>query len=271
MLIGLAIIATTHASKYVRGQAAGWYTEGTSIMRHNQATLARVVGEDKERNLLLLAVEKDKSNEPHKQKPRIAWAPLLDVLGGRQVTDELYNMLDGFEEVGSLLLDTDSSHGSPDSATRFDSKPLAGPRADRSLQWLLQQKPISLSRGEAEDYTHHAVKHHGLESGRILEFKETQQNELGRFSGSLAQLDALMPDEAMMARHNLRCAKLPDRYANETRLDVIAPLLTKIVDAHRRLYSLDKTLASIPMLQGWAELRAAYRRGDAPPDTHAPP
>ena len=56
-------------------------------------------------------------------------------------------------------------------------------------------------------------------------FSNSEKNEIGRFSGSTAQLGELEPVAAMLEKHQMRCGVLPARYANEPSVRKVLDLL----------------------------------------------
>jgi hypothetical protein len=57
---------------------------------------------------------------------------------------------------------------------------------------------------------------------------ETDRPELGRWAGSIAQLQALEPTQQMLRRHELRSSQLPVLYAAEARVGIIRGQTTAI-------------------------------------------
>ena len=64
----------------------------------------------------------------------------------------------------------------------------------------------------------HSLKPFFLKHAARMNIDVVRRHGLGRFSGSAAQLQALVPDPDMLVRHRIRCSHLPNRYAQSTAL-----------------------------------------------------
>jgi hypothetical protein len=65
------------------------------------------------------------------------------------------------------------------------------------------------------DFKVHSLKPMMLKHAARMRYGPVERHGLGRFSGSAAQNAALVPEPAELKRHKLRCAQLPDRYAQD--------------------------------------------------------
>ena len=73
-----------------------------------------------------------------------------------------------------------------------------------------------------------------------------ERHGLGRFSGSAAQSAALVPEPAELKKHRIRCAALPDRYAQSSALarDArISVLVSKDIQGLAAAYSIEELSA----------------------------
>ena len=233
IVAGLDWLAANHPCPFTRGHAAGWALASRSALRIEQASscvinsITACADGHSSSDVVFGSVLLDKNPDPSKMTAR----PFLGDAGppGRG-RESLLEMLDGREEVRAILIDTDSPSGDPSrGASVWLRAPLApGSRAEASLHALLQLPPISLSPEQAMAYKGHASKRHLLclaEASPL--FSAEESNELGRFSGSIAQSPDLIPSAAMLQRHAARCAVLPAIYAGPVKLRTLAALLVR--------------------------------------------
>ena len=166
------------------------------------------------------SVLRDKHPDRRKRRPRPFWGVLDGLAAPAAPLDALRSMLEGADAIRSLIRDTDSPDGDPSRASRWIAAPLpSGARSDASLHALLRMPPISMSAPEAASYHGHAAKRVLLSVAEASPaFGPIEANEFGRFSGSLAQEEALEPVQAMLERHTLRAAALPHIYARHARV-----------------------------------------------------
>jgi hypothetical protein len=66
------------------------------------------------------------------------------------------------------------------------------------------------------DFKVHSLKPMMLKHAARMRYGPVERHGLGRFSGSAAQNASLVPEPAELKRHKLRCAQLPDRYAQDS-------------------------------------------------------
>ena len=225
IVLGLEHIAATHVSEFVRGQAAGWAALALFVLRQEQgramavnAVLPHLFG-GSSFTVFLAAVEADKNPNPDNVRPRPAWAILDGFLRPGAIRAALEAMLSGRESVMTILLDTDSASGDPADATRWVRSPVPSHRVDQSLHSLLRLPPISMSAEEASVFHGHSPKRFLLSCADSLPgFDDVFANEVGRFSGSVAQHSDLEPTEAMLRQHSLRCSVLPSIYSGKARV-----------------------------------------------------
>ena len=236
IVMGLEWIATHHSSPFVRGHAAAWFSMAMLAMRHEQArqcVINAVVEHSSDEaavQIVCASVEVDKNPDPTKASSRPAWGVLSGLVYPGGVLTALRGMLRGREGTNSLFLDTDSPSGDPSLADGWLSMSVESPkRADASLHSLLQMHPISMTSVEAGAYHGHAAKRFILSvAEESPEFDAPAQNEIGRFSGSLAQSDDLVPTAELLRRHELRCSVLPAIYARHTRVGRAFDLLARM-------------------------------------------
>ena len=234
ILFGLETLAASHPSEFVRGHAAAWATMAKCLLRVEQATscainaVTEVHAGTSSAHVIFGSLLREKHPDQRKQSPKPFMGIASSAAHGLRVYDALTAMLEGREDVRSLILDTDSPSGDPDSATTWVSAPLApGRRADASLHALLRMAPIFAPN--PEDYHGHSPKRF---IPRVAEaspsLSSTDANELGRFTGSTAKDGDLTPTAAMLARHTTRCAALPAVYAGKEKVTTVARLFVRV-------------------------------------------
>lgn len=210
----LCHLAAHHKDRVVRGTAAGFALVASQTSRFKQAQACAILAE--KNGVIYTAVQLDKSNEPHKQSARPALGPLLDAYGSRSVIDAVYDALSGVEAGCFLVRDNDSTTGAPVEGSAFANGPIQGGRADAALQYLLTLPPLSCSPSAVQDFKVHSLKPMMLKHASRMSLGPVERHGLGRFSGSAAQNASLVPMPAELKRHQLRCAQLPNRYAQDS-------------------------------------------------------
>jgi hypothetical protein len=210
----LCYLAAYHSDRVVRGTAAGFAITASQTSRFKQAQACAIIGE--KRGVLYTAVQIDKSNEPHKQSPRPAFGPVLDAYASRGVIEAVYDALQDVPGGCFLVRDNDSSTGAPVDGTEFTNGPILGTRADAALQYLLTLPPLSCAPSTVLHFKVHSLKPMMLKHAARMRVGPVERHGLGRFSGSAAQKPSLVPEPAELTSHKLRCAKLPDRYAQDS-------------------------------------------------------
>ena len=210
----LCHLAAHHGDRVVRGTAAGFALTASQTSRFKQAQSCAILAEKS--GVIYTAVQLDKSNEPHKQSARPAFGPVLDAFGSRGVVDAVYDALSDIEDGCFLVRDNDSATGAPVDGSAFTNGPLLGGRADAALQYLLTLPPLSRSPSEVQDFKVHSLKPLMLKHAARMMLGAVERHGLGRFSGSAAQNASLVPAPAELKRHQLKCSKLPDRYAQNS-------------------------------------------------------
>ena len=238
----LCYLAKHHERREVRGTAGGFALVSQIISRFQQAQSSAILGE--RGDAIYTAVVLDKSNQPHKRRARPAFGPVLDAYGTRAVIDAVYDALEDVPEGNFLVRDTDSSDGAPTEGARFVDGPLLDGRADKALQYCLSLPPLSLKPPELLSYKKHSLKPMLLKHAARMQVDPVRRHGMGRFSGSAAQEPSLVPDAAMLLKHRLRCAKLPDRYAQATALAVDVEAALK-VHADLRALVASKSIAQL--------------------------
>ena len=282
-LLALEQLAATHDSEFVRGHAAGFVFLARHFLRAEQASSCVInaifarTWNGQTATIVSGSVVREKHPNPQKQHPRPFWGTfnsLVSAPGSLLVA--LATMLREAEGVKCIILDTDSGKGSPLDATEWILSPLKDSgRVAQSLQALLEL--AGMPRADTSRFLGHSLKRSCIS---VMEaspaFTPVQQNELARFSGSVAQNDDLMPVASMLQRHELRCAVLPAIYANKAKVEKILDLLVKLSAVMRYaalLVTADPSLLELD--GGWDASGAIHRSYDSLPrairDSNSPP
>ena len=267
-VLSLEYIAAYHPSPTVAGQAAMWYCMAMAALRAEQAR-GLVINAFVPRGRALIACASavlDKNPNPEAMSPRPVWFDVSGICHPGAVHSRLLESLDAAVSARALLLDTDSPSGDPVDATSFVAAPLAlESRVCASIRALLQLPPLSLPAESASAYAGHSAKRFLLNFAMASPaFNEVDCNEVGRFSGSTAQSKDLTPTAAMLSKHSLRCAVLPEIYAGKTKVDTALSLIERASD-QLRSWALGWWQGSVELSpeDGWDQFR------DPPPPVPA--
>ena len=212
----LCHLAALSTDKVVAGTAGGFALVASQTSRFKQAQSCAIIGE--KGGVLFTGVQLDKSNEPHKQQARPAFGPVLDAYTSRGVIDAVYSAVSDVQDGCFLVRDNDSQSGAPLAGSQFTNSPLLGPRADAALQYLMTLPPLSLSPAAVTSLKVHSLKPFMLKHAARMHLDPVRRHGLGRFSGSAAQHESLIPEPELLVRHKLRCSQLPNRYAQSAAL-----------------------------------------------------
>ena len=85
-----------------------------------------------------------------------------------------------------------------------------------------------------------------LKHAARMRLDPVRRHGLGRFSGSAAQHESLVPEPELLVRHQLRCSQLPNRYAQSTALALdtqTALLVSRDIQRLVRLHSIEQLAA----------------------------
>jgi len=180
--VHLCWLAKHHPRREVRGTSSGFATTASQISRLQQTQTSAIVAERK--GTLWTATQLDKSNQPHKQRARPAFGPLLDAFNTRGVIDALYDAIDGVEDGCFLIRDNSSTNGTPTEGTEFVDGPMSAARADNALQYLLTLPPLALSVQAAREFTNRSLKPFMLKHAVRMGSDPLRRHGIGRFAGS---------------------------------------------------------------------------------------
>lgn len=234
MLLGLELLAATHPSQFVRGQAAGWFVLAKAGLRVEQArdvvvnAIAPVDGADGPLSLLSAACRRDKHPDRRKRRPRPVWAIVSGLAYGDAVERAFRGMLDAAPGACSLIVETDALSGDPADATRWVRSSIEGAkRTSASIQALL------VRAGFAQEV---AARFHGHSCKRFLQcvcrasprLGREDAQEFGAFSQSATKMPHLQPRAELLRQHDLRAAVLPDMYARDAVVEQIVARFVRL-------------------------------------------
>ena len=240
ILIGFERTARYSKNAFEACHAAGWALMMRCALRFKQSVglvinaIVQYYHESSQRTFTLLSASilKDKNKNKEKQRPRPVWCVIDALDGSRCIVDRVIEML-SHEDPNSgkvvnrcVLRETNAPRGGDLSqATSWMPAPLlATDRIQASLTHSLIA--AGLSSDEADEFRPHFAKRFTLNVADAARcFSSSDKNEIGRFSGSTAQMTELEPVKAMLQQHQLRCSVLPARYAEENGVRSVFDLL----------------------------------------------
>jgi hypothetical protein len=244
-LLGLEQLAASHASAFVRGQAAAWFLLMKTALRVEQS-LHCVVNcffshtyRGVEYLMISMAIGREKNPNPASMRPRPRWGVVSGLLQGHAIVRELTAMLSVTSASKCLLPDTDSPSGDPSLATQWLLSPIEDPaRVRASLHSLLVLTGLPPER--ASFYGGHSAKRFMISvSEKSPHLDSLDATEVGGFSGATAQSADLEPREEMLRQHTLRLSVLPAIYSGKVRvrsvLDRICSFESAVSDAIDRV------------------------------------
>ena len=271
-------------SEWVRCHAAGWLSAVMFALRHINMQRACIISMDSD--TVTGACDLDAKIKASEQTGRPMWAAARDMRGSSQWVRRLQHMRDAppratneagvVEDPHYLLRDTNSPDGDPTRATGWVDAPLIGARALKSLHALGVMSPWALEPSVVQEKTLHSSKHDLNCVSRAGGDPPGDTNEVGKWSGSIAQTAELAD---MTARSALRAAHsgaplgasevdlaMPELYSRETAEEIVPAIMERQVSRLRALVA-SPGIAHLPQKGGW---RFIPRDGAAPPGA-APP
>ena len=204
-------------SQFVRCHAAGWLATvhfALRLINAQRACILNMVGD-----VVRGSCDLDAKISAGERNGRPMWAYRYDMRGKDLWVHLLMHMRDapprapptheagdGAEDPRYFIRDTNASDGDPSGgkATAWVDWPIAGQRASASLRALAQLSPWALPREVAIEKTGHSGKHDLACVSRAGGDTRQDTNEIGKWSGSLAQSTDLASSTAavdMRARH----------------------------------------------------------------------
>ena len=255
-------------SEHVRCHAAGWLALvhfALRLINAQRACIHSMVGD-----VVRGSCDLDAKISAGEQNGRPMWAHRYDMRGSDMWVHllvlmrdapprapSLYNPSAGLEDPHYFLRDTNSSDGNPAGATAWVDSPLAGRRATISLQSLAQLSPWALPAEVALEKTGHSAKHDLNCVSRSGGDPVSDTNEIGKWSGSLAQsadVATASSAAAMHTRHGAGSSEqdssMPDLYSSEAVEEIVPAIMQRQI---RRLQALlvSPGIDALPAKGGW--------------------
>ena len=255
-------------SEWVQCHAAGWLSAVMFALRHINLQRSCVIS--MANDTVTGACDLDAKIKASEQTGRPMWAAARDMRGSTEWVRRLQYMRDAppraLNEVGVvedphyLLRDTNSPSGDPTRATRWIDAPLTGSRALKSLHALGVLSPWALDPVVVQEKTLHSSKHDLNCVSRAGGDPPGDTNEVGKWSGSVAQTAELAD---MTARSALRAAHsgtplgasevdlaMPELYSRETAEEIVPAIMERQVHRLRALV-VSPGIAHLPQKGGW--------------------
>ena len=255
-------------SEHVRCHAAGWLALvhfALRLINAQRACIHSMVGD-----VVRGSCDLDAKISAGEQNGRPMWAHRYDMRGSDMWVHllvlmrdapprapSLYNPSAGLEDPHYFMRDTNSSDGNPTGATAWVDSPLAGRRATISLQSLAQLSPWALPAEVALEKTGHSAKHDLNCVSRSGGDPVSDTNEIGKWSGSLAQsadVATATSAAAMHTRHGAGSSEqdssMPDLYSSEAVEEIVPAIMQRQI---RRLQALlvSPGIDALPAKGGW--------------------
>ena len=194
------------------------------------------------------------------QTGRPMWASEFDMLGSNEWLRCVMHMRDAHprdppaDDPHYLLRDTNSPDGDPSRATAWIDKPCNGKRAITSLRTLGSMTewriPVSILEGKTLHSSRHDLPCVAYAGGD----HERDRNEIGKWSGSLAQGATTITHEALVAlraararreaKADPRVSAMPELYSAQTAEEIVPEIMERQVARLRAL--VDPRLEALP-------------------------
>ena len=271
-------------SEWVQCHAAGWLSAVMFALRHVNMQRACVISVAND--TVTGACDLDAKIQASEQTGRPMWAAARDMRGSTEWVRRLMHMRDApprtlnhvgvAEDPHYLMRDTNSPDGDPTRATGWIDAPLTGARALKSLHALGVMSPWALDPAVVQEKTLHSAKHDLNCVSRAGGDPPGDTNEVGKWSGSIAQTAELAD---MAARSALRAAHsgaplggseldlaMPELYSRETAEEIVPAIMERQVSRLRALAT-SPGIDHLPQKGGW---RFIPRDGATAPIAAAP-
>mmetsp|Transcript_11838 Transcript_11838/g.17753 ORF Transcript_11838/g.17753 Transcript_11838/m.17753 type:complete len:265 (-) Transcript_11838:188-982(-) len=198
------------------------------------------------------------------------WSAALDPLGSDAWIYALIAMRDSPPRATSsdphyLLRDTNSPDGDPSRASAWKDAPCpAGRRAARSLRSLGTLSPWALPPEVLATYTGHSPRHDLPNVSRAGGDPLADTNEIGRWSGSLAQLDPEpgqhQPSLAATSAGtpSTRRYSMPALYSSAAAASVVPQIMERQLSRLRAVVAAHGP-GNLPFVGGWSLVREVSR------------
>ena len=279
-------------SQWVRCHAAGWLATvhfALRLINAQRSCIISMIGD-----VVRGSCDLDAKITSGERNGRPMWAHRYDMRGKDLWVHLLLHMRDApprappLHETGAaaedphyLIRDTNAADGDPTGgkATAWVDWPIAGQRAQASLRALAQLSPWALPREVAMEKTGHSGKHDLVCVSRAGGDPPQDTNEIGKWSGSLAQstdLASATAAVAMQARHGGNSSEQDSAelamaclYSAETVEEIVPAIMQRQIERLQALL-ISPGVDALPDKGGWRHIQrrgAAAAPSDAQPGT----
>ena len=195
----------------------------------------------------------DKNPKRGKARPRLFWAPCRGATGSTAWLEVLRETL---REVSSQQFIFRAFDGDVFTSNTFLPGPLReGLGLVEALQATLRVA-CGLSIEESRAYTLHSPRHFMPEVSSSRDEPVAARNEVGRWAGSAAQDDTLMPrvSETRMGSHTFTPKHMADIYAQKPFARIPITILGRQMTALRTYVSTVERAGTLPAYGGWDDI-----------------
>jgi hypothetical protein len=202
----------------------------------------------------------DKNPRPGKARPRPFWAPCRGATGSIAWWEVLRETLD---EVSDKKFIFRAFEGDVLTSNTFLPGPLIEGRGLIEALQATLRVACGLSMEESKAYTLHSPRHFMPEVSSSREEPVACRNELGRWTGSAAQDDSLMPkvSETRAGRHTFTPKHMVDVYAQKPLARIPITILGRQMDALRAYVRPVEAAGGLPAYGGWEDIPKFAPRG----------
>ena len=292
-LIYILAWLTEHGdSQWVRCHAAGWLATvhfALRLINAQRSCIISMVGD-----VVRGSCDLDAKITSGERNGRPMWAHRYDMRGRDLWVHLLLQMRDApprappLQQTGAevedphyLIRDTNAADGDPTcgKATAWVDWPLVGQRAQASLRALAQLSPWALPREVAMEKTGHSGKHDLVCVSRAGGDSQQDTNEIGKWSGSLAQSTDLASATAAVAMHARHGGSSSEQdsaelamaclYSAETVEEIVPAIMRRQIERLQALV-ISPGVDALPAKGGWRHIQrrgAAAAPSDAQPGT----
>jgi hypothetical protein len=187
--------------------------------------------EGRTEGLVHAVAELDKHPRPEKRQPRPFW---VVIPGGERVIwyDCFERTLVGNEGARAMYLEDDSPDGDPWKAKRTFPAPKSKQRIAVALR-AMARRVLGYTEERAQRFTLHMARHYMSHEALDQKLLPEDQVEVGRWSGSVAQMCDASPEGRLLTAHRLKVRTMPERYAGHAAVKRVWRIITALHDAAR--------------------------------------